>query len=358
MLRYLFNRKIFEKKIGLGQYSLKLNYFTRFFNVRIILSILVLLFVVFILKIWSECFTIRKNFFSNLFYIDNKTNFGEYNYVFSRETILERRSSRFHNITVAQSGSLRMLRFDTLDIQGVIHLENPYIMLLDYMRLNLLCLLWYPEPERILIIGLGAGILPRIFQYLSQNIIIDVVEIDPVVVDLARKYFDFNGNNLIQLYVEDGRHFIERQQSNQYDAIVIDVFTVHTRIPHTLRTLESFGEYLRILKPTGLVLGNFLYEQESRYRQTYARVLFKQIYRGITKNNYLLIGLNKDAKIFNQTSLQLRARALQQSKPLPDMNWLEETNYIHNANDDRWNISATIFTDQISEDFLGLSERN
>ncbi len=114
MLRYLFNRKIFEKKIGLGQYSLKLNYFTRFFNVRIILSILVLLFIVFILKIWSECFTIRKNFFSNLFHIDNKTSFGEYNYVFSRETILERRSSRFHNITVAQSGSLRMLRFDTL----------------------------------------------------------------------------------------------------------------------------------------------------------------------------------------------------------------------------------------------------
>jgi spermidine synthase len=226
------------------------------------------------------------------------------------------------------------------------------------MRLHLLCLLWYPEPEHILIIGLGAGILPRIFHYLSPNTMIDVVEIDPVVIDLARKYFDFNGNNFIRLYAEDGRRFIERQRSNQYDVIIIDVFTVHTHIPHTLRTVECFGEYLRILKSTGLILANFLYEQESRYRQTYARMLFKHIYRGITKNNYVLIGLNNDAKIFNQSSLQLRANGLQHSKPLSDMNWVEETNNIHHENNDRSNISATIFTDQLSEDFFGLSERN
>jgi spermidine synthase len=252
-----------------------------------------------------------------------------------------------------------MLRFDTRDIQGVIHLENPYIMLHDYMRLHLLCLLWHPEPGRILIIGLGAGILPHIFHYLSPNTIIDVVEIDPVVINFAKKYFDFNmKNSTIRLYAEDGRRFVERQRSNQYDVIIIDVFTVHTHIPHALRTVECFVEYLRILKPTGLVSANFPYEQESRYRQTYANAFFKYIYRGIAKDNYILIGLNKDAKIFNQTTLQLRANAYQHSKPLPDLNWSSELNNLYQANDDRWDASATIFTDQLPEDFFGLSERN
>jgi len=251
-----------------------------------------------------------------------------------------------------------MLRFDRLAVTGVMHLENPYIIIFDYMRLQLLCLLWNPEPERILIIGLGIGILPKIFNHLSPNTLIDIVEIDSAIVDLARKYFEFRENNLIRVYVNDGRHFIEKQRSNQYDVIIIDVFTVNGPIPHTLRTLECLGEYLRILKPTGLVLANFLYEQESRYRKTFASALFKHIYQGIAKNNYILIGLNEKAKVFDQNLLQLRAQALQQGKPLPDMNWIEEIKYIHNGNDYKWNISATIFTDKIYEDFLGTSERN
>lgn len=245
-----------------------------------------------------------------------------------------------------------------LGAEGVIHLENPDLIIFDYMRLQLLCLLWNAEPEHILIIGLGAGILPRIFHYLSPNTVIDVVEIDSQVVDLAQKYFDFHPNKLIRVHAEDGRHFIERQPSSQYDVIIIDAFTVNGRIPHALHTLECLGEYLRILKSTGLVLANFLYEQESRVRQTYARALFNHIYRGIAKHNYILIGLNKQAKVFNQSSLQLRASGLQQSKPLPDMNWSEEVQHIHNGNDDKWNISATIFTDKIHEEFLNVSERN
>ncbi|CAF0898491.1 unnamed protein product [Adineta steineri] len=277
-------------------------------------------------------------------------NFGQYDYRFGIETILERRSSRFYNITIAQSGSLRMIRFDMLGFEGVIHLKNSSIVLFDYMHLQLLCLLWNSTPERILIIGLGAGILPKIFHYLSPRTLIHIVEIDFEVINLARKYFDFKENNMIRIFAEDGRYFIERQPSNQYDVIIIDAFTANGRIPHALRTIECLKEYLRILKSTGLVVANFLYEQESRYRETYSRAHFKHIYRGITPGNYILIGLNKEANIFNQTELQIRAEFLQQNKSLPNMNWIEEVKYIRNGNDNKWNISAAIFTDKVHEE--------
>lgn len=243
-----------------------------------------------------------------------------------------------------------MLRFDLLGIEGVIHLEKLHLILFDYMRLQLLCLLWNIEPKRVLIIGLGAGILPNMLHYLSPNSVIDVVELDGIVDELARKYFYFQTNEYIRVYIEDGRHFLERQRSNQYDVILIDVFTVNGRIPHALRTLECLGEYQRVLKPAGLVLANFLYEDESRYRATYARALFKHLYRGIAKENYILIGLNKEAKILDEISLQIRAKTLQQTRPLPEMDWMKEITYLRNGNDDQWNQTTKIYTDQFPEE--------
>jgi hypothetical protein len=40
------------------------------------------------------------------------------------------------------------------------------------------------------------------------------------------------------------------------------------------------------------------------------------------------------------------------------MNWIEEIKSICNGNYDKWNTSATIFTNQIYEDVLDLAEKN
>ena len=292
------------------------------------------------------------------FCLENRLSFGQYTYVFQRETILEKRSSRFHNMTVAQSGQLRMLRFDMYGVEGIIHIQKPNILLFDYMRLQLLCLLWYSTPERVLILGLGAGVFPRVLHHLSPSSTIDVVDVDMEVIDLARKYFHYSENQMIRTFVEDGRRFIERQMSNQYDVIIIDANTVNGHIPHDLRTIECLAEYIRILKRTGLLLANYPYEQESRYRETYSRALFKYVYRGKLPYNYILIGLNHDTTVYSLEELQIRARNLQAVKSIPEMSWLEEVKYIHGEKQDHWNRSATIFTDKFYENFIGDSEQN
>ena len=136
---------------------------------------------------------------------DQSSNVRPYDYAFDTESILNVRSSRFHNITIAQAGSLRMLRFDTLGVEGLIVVENPLVVLFGYMRLQLLCLLWNSKPERVLVLGLGAGILPRILHYLSPTTLIDVVEIDAAVIDVARQYFYFHKNSQTRVSNEDGR---------------------------------------------------------------------------------------------------------------------------------------------------------
>lgn len=60
MLRYLFNRKIFEKKIYWDQYHLPICYRNRFLNIRFLLIISVLFLLASILRIWGEWFLIIK----------------------------------------------------------------------------------------------------------------------------------------------------------------------------------------------------------------------------------------------------------------------------------------------------------
>ena len=173
---------------------------------------------------------------------------------------------------------------------------------------------------------------------------------------MAEKYFLFSQTTAIRVYIEDGRHFLERQSSNQYDVILADAFTVNGRIPHALRTIECLGEYRRILKSTGLLAANFLLEQEGRYRQTFARALFDHIYRVEVEYNYILFGLCKQAQVFNEKDFETRARILERSKPLPDFNWVQESQHFRNLSRGQWNASATIFTDAIHDDLHSTAE--
>lgn len=283
----------------------------------------------------------------HLIFLGHQISFRQYNYNFDDEIILYRDVSFYSNLTVAQSGSLRMLRFDLFGTEGLIHLSKPDLILFDYMRFQLLTLLWNFEPERILVIGLGVGILPRILHKLSPSSFIEVVEIDSIVFDLAKKFFDFPFDESIRVFIEDGRHFLERQRSNRYDLILIDAFKTNGQIPHELRTIECLGEFQRVLKSKGLLTMNFVEDnQKNLYRQTFARASFKHLYRAEIEGNFVFIALQKHANVFNRSDFQRRAEILQKNNSiLIEFDWREEIQSLQNENTPRF---ASIFTDKTS----------
>ena len=73
---------------------------------------------------------------------------------------------------------------------------------MNYPKMMLGALYVNPQPQSVLIIGLGGGTIPRVLRQVLPDTRIDVVEIDPAVVRVANRYFDF---------VADGRtRIIER----------------------------------------------------------------------------------------------------------------------------------------------------
>jgi len=109
-------------------------------------------------------------------------------------------------------------------------------------------------PQRVGVVGLGTGTLAA---YGSGGDRYTFYEIDPNVVDLARREFSYVANSAaaIEVHLGDARLVLERQAPQQFDVLVIDAFSGDA-IPVHLLTREAFALYSRHLKPDGVLAVN------------------------------------------------------------------------------------------------------
>lgn len=107
--------------------------------------------------------------------------------------------------------------------------------------------------SRVLILGLAAGTIAKIILNKEGSTTIDGVEIDPVMIDLGKKYFYLNDPN-IRIFIEDAEKFVERTR-DKYDVICLDMFTRDKA--SDLITDETFlKKTKKMLKKGGVVVVN------------------------------------------------------------------------------------------------------
>ncbi|MHC1784154.1 MAG: spermidine synthase [Anaerolineaceae bacterium] len=87
------------------------------------------------------------------------------------------------------------------------------------------------------IVGLAAGTTAHQATIVFPGIEIDGIEIDPKIVEVARKYFDMNEPNL-NVIIQDGRWALEKS-TEQYQVISVDAYRP-PYIPWHLTTREFF----------------------------------------------------------------------------------------------------------------------
>ena len=171
--------------------------------------------------------------------------------------VLHQRATPYGDLYVTEEApGVRTLRF-RLDgaRQSVVDLRDPDHLELAYTRLALAGAALVPAPRRILLAGLGGGSLPRFLHRKFPEARVEVVEINPQVLEVATQYLGFTRDARLVVHIADARDFIARAPAGAYDLIVLDAYADATVPPH-LATLEFMGAVRRALAPSGVVVSN------------------------------------------------------------------------------------------------------
>lgn len=170
--------------------------------------------------------------------------------------LLVKEAGRFNEISVyetselyGKTGKYRILQFSDGAVQGAMDMKDPQRVVLEYQS-GIIHLMDCNDPAfgDAFVIGHGIGTIAG--HYPGKRFV--VAEIDEKVVELSRRHFDYEMNNVV---IGDGRQILAEQQRGSFDYIILDAFTPKGTPLH-LTTLEFFHIAMDKLRSGGAVILN------------------------------------------------------------------------------------------------------
>ncbi len=184
--------------------------------------------------------------------------------VYAKDTV-------YHRVTVTEEGRIRYLKLDNY-WQSALDLEDPrrtVFRYADYMHVGMV---FQPRPQRVLVIGMGGGTIPKRYLEDYPDVRVDVVDIDPEVVEVAHRFFGVPRGGRLLAFAQDGRRFVQRAD-RVYDHVLMDAYLRDT-LPFHLATREFFQEVRAKLRPGGVFVANVIGALEGPHSR-----LFRAVYR-------------------------------------------------------------------------------
>nr|SVE72826.1 EOG090X02SD [Ceriodaphnia reticulata] len=153
---------------------------------------------------------------------------------------------------------------------------------------------YYPGLKSVLVLGLGGGALCTYLHQTFPQITVDGVEIDPTMVDLAKRYFGFKPSETLRPYIADGLSFVQDtaasgESGEHYGCIMLDVDCKDRSLgiscpPPSFLETSFIHSVKQSLNPEGFFLMNLVCRDEARrnvvmemLRESFASVQVKKI---------------------------------------------------------------------------------
>lgn len=222
--------------------------------------------------------------------------------------LARRRSGRNRILVCEETSGERQLVFEgTNAVQSVARVGFPGYPVLPYTRALAAAAAPIPPPRRALVVGLGAGTVPMFLRSAFPACEVEVVELDPAIVALAREWFELAEDRRLRVAVGDGRAFLERAR-RRWDLIVLDAYSESSIPPH-LATREFLETVRRRLQPAGAVLANLWGPNTNRqfrpmlrtYQEVFADVW---IVRPPHSGNRIVVALPERARWTSATAVR------------------------------------------------------
>ena len=237
--------------------------------------------------------------------------------------LLESRESIYNNIYIYERDQYVTMTFGhnrRFYTETVYDTSDELALPVTYTRYMTLALAYAREVKSVLEIGFGGGRTAWYLHKQMPEIEMLSVELDPVVVDLARKYFGIRTNEKFRVKVADGRRHMLVDET-RHDVIMIDAYR-GPFVPFHLLTKEFFKVVKSRLKPGGVAVQN-IEPTTMMFDSALATIgeIFDHVDIYEAKGNVVAVAY--DGKALSQGELKTRAQAVQDQYKLvyalPDM---------------------------------------
>jgi spermidine synthase len=230
--------------------------------------------------------------------------------------------SAYHHIEVVDEGGRRTLSFNGSQ-ETRVYRDVPTLGHFEYTEYFHMPWLWNTNLKRVLMIGLGGGSTQRSYQHYYTNVFVDTVEIDPVVVTVAKDFFFVRESPTHKIHVNDGRVFL-RRTTNLYDVVLMDAYATTrygSSVPPHLTTKEFFTILRNHLTTNGVLAYNIIGQMRGWNEEFVGTIyrtikeVFPQVYffPAQETQNVVLVA-TRSAEAFDATRVQTQGQALVRNK--------------------------------------------
>ena len=169
-------------------------------------------------------------------------------------TLVYEKETAYHRLRVIDQGLRRVLFFDRMT-QGFVPVRPGLEMEETYADGLLLGLALAEKPRSVVAVGLGAGMVQTVLSAQAPEIATTSIEIDPEVVNVAKRFFGFAPDDNDRVIVGDGRRVLDAQVAST-DVILVDAYFSDS-IPFHLVTEEFDALCKRRMTSKGALALNF-----------------------------------------------------------------------------------------------------
>lgn len=118
---------------------------------------------------------------------------------------------------------------------------------------------------RVLMLGLGGGTIPKLFAQKYPESHIVSIELDPIIAQIAKDYFQIDQFPQIEVIIADANRWLEenaKKYLQYFDVLCLDTY-ISDEFNFNTKNKDKIAQFLNYLSPDGTIITNRIYDDEN-----------------------------------------------------------------------------------------------
>lgn len=213
---------------------------------------------------------------------------------------------KFGSISVIEQGQYRILAFADNDEQTMLDLNALHVPMHSYVQ-GMLAVLMHTQPKSAIILGLGGGALVQALRQADGATKITAVEMRPMVIDYAKRFFRLPVGKKLTLVENDALAFLTAKDFKKADVLFVDIYNEHG-VSEQLLSKQFIHLCHEALKAHGVLVINCWREHQTHQGLYVAlEAKFSQVFACLTSaGNWVVFATNSplSLEVLNNKSHQ------------------------------------------------------